>query len=412
MRGTGESAVAPGWKGTISSLAGVPSYRLLWLSGLLWNLTRWMAIFLGAYLVNELSGSPFLVQLVGAAFFAPMLFGGAVAGAVADRFDRRRTMLNQLAVLSVVATGMSALVVSGEARTWMVYPFMLVVGVGGVVDITSRRAMVLDLVGDARATSALALESFSSSLGNTLGALTGGLVVEFIGTGQAFGLIAVFYAGAFVSLLLVRAAPARVGVAPQSIRDDILAGARYVRGHRALISILGVTILMNLCYFSFLPLVPVVAEDLGAGAGLAGLLGSGMGMGMMVGSLALAGGGTFHRGQIYVGGSFFGLLGLAGLALAPAYWFGFAAICLAGAGVAGFATMQSALVMGAAEPAMRGRAMGALGMAIGALPIGTILVGILAEPLGAAAGIMVSVVVGVVLMVAWLAWRPESWRTR
>src|SRR3712207_8315625 len=69
----------------------VPYYPRLWASGWLWNLTRWMSVFLCSYLVNDLTGSPFLVQLVGAAFFAPMFFGGVLGGVISDRFDRRRS---------------------------------------------------------------------------------------------------------------------------------------------------------------------------------------------------------------------------------------------------------------------------------------------------------------------------------
>ena len=50
-------------------------------------------MFLGAYLVNELTRSPLRVQLVGTMFYLPMFLGGIVAGVVSDRFDRRRTMM-------------------------------------------------------------------------------------------------------------------------------------------------------------------------------------------------------------------------------------------------------------------------------------------------------------------------------
>src|SRR5229473_1211075 len=99
--------------GTFAALA-VPSFGLLWASGWFWNATRWMSVFLCSYLVNDLTGSPFLVQLVGAAFFAPMFLGGAIAGTVADRFDRRRTMARQLVALTPIALLMGVLVTSGN----------------------------------------------------------------------------------------------------------------------------------------------------------------------------------------------------------------------------------------------------------------------------------------------------------
>src|SRR5690242_6563206 len=164
------AATAARRSATFAAMA-VPYYPRLWLTGLLWNLTRWMAIFLCSYLVNQMTHSPFLVQLVGAAFFAPMFFGGALAGVISDRLDRRRTILAVLVVLMPLSAAMGVLVATDLVQTWMVYPFMLAVGVSMVLDMTSRRALVYDFVGPGYVTNALALESMAQTAGNMAGAL-------------------------------------------------------------------------------------------------------------------------------------------------------------------------------------------------------------------------------------------------
>src|SRR5687768_2788864 len=98
--------------GTFASFEA-PSFLRMWLSGWCWNVTRWMGVFLCSYLVDDLTGSPLLVQFVGAAIFAPMFFGGAIAGVVADRFDRRLTILRQLMFLIPIALLMGTVVTSG-----------------------------------------------------------------------------------------------------------------------------------------------------------------------------------------------------------------------------------------------------------------------------------------------------------
>ena len=85
------------------SVFAVPGFTTLWYSGWLWHLSRWMASFLGAYVVNQQTGSPRLVQLTGVAMWAPLLFGGAIGGMVSDRVDRRRTLLYQLALTAPLA---------------------------------------------------------------------------------------------------------------------------------------------------------------------------------------------------------------------------------------------------------------------------------------------------------------------
>ncbi|MGD9889772.1 MAG: MFS transporter [Dehalococcoidia bacterium] len=396
--------------GTFAALA-VPFYGRLWMSGWLWNLTRWMGVFLGSYLVTQLTGSPILVQLVGAAFFAPMFFAGALGGVISDRFDRRRTILAQLLILIPIAVGMSLIVIGGGVRVWMIYPFMLAIGLGGVIDMTSRRALVWDFVGEERVTNALALESLSMTGGNMLGSLVGGAVINFIGTGQAFMVIAVCYVGSFLFLLGVpvetrtASRPART-----SILRDIFSGFRLARKDRALVSILGVTVLMNGFYFSFTPLVPVFAERLEVNALFTGLLASASGLGSMIGSFVIAARSPHRRGLIYVGGSLIALASLSIFAAAIWYPMAFLALVIAGVGSSGFGTMQSVLVMSTTGPEMRGRAMGLLSMAIGVLPFGMIALGLVAQQAGAPAAVLVSVAVGLSAMLLWNARWPQARR--
>ena len=392
--------------GTFAAL-GVDSFGLLWASGWFWNATRWMSVFLCSFLVNDLTGSPFLVQLVGAAFFAPMFLGGAVAGAMADRFDRRRTILCQLVILIPIALVMGTLVTSGAVAPWMVYPFMVAVGLGGVIDMTSRRALVFDLVGEARATNALALESMSMAGGTLLGSLCGGAVINFVGIGQAFFLIALLYV---ISLLLLRrvpSPPARVHPTGNSMRRDLSLGLRTVGRSQALIGILGVTVIMNFFYFSFMPLVPVFAKEMEVNALLAGVLASGTGLGMLVGSFTWAAWPVQRRGLIYLAGT---LLAMAFLfAFAAIQWYPVALILLVGAGFgsSAFGTMQGVLVMTTAEPEMRGRAMGILSMAIGSLPFGMIGLGLVAQATDPAAAVMISILAGFMAMAVWIKRYPQ-----
>src|SRR3954447_19562786 len=234
-----------GRAGTFAAMS-VPYYPRLWVTGLLWNLTRWMAIFLCSYLVNRLTHSPFYVQLVGASFFAPMFFGGATAGVISDRLDRRRTILIVLPVLTPLSAGMGVLIVTEVIETWMVYPFMLLVGVSMVLDMTSRRALVYDFVGPEHVTNALALEALAQTGGSMAGGLVAGAIIATLGIGQTFFMVAVLYALAFVTFVGVPMPVRKLATgARPNFRKDIAEGVHYMRGHAALISILGVTIIMN-----------------------------------------------------------------------------------------------------------------------------------------------------------------------
>ena len=60
----------------------------LWFSGLCWHWGRWAIAFLASYHINQMTGSPRMVQLTGTVMWAPLLLGGAVGGVISDRFDR------------------------------------------------------------------------------------------------------------------------------------------------------------------------------------------------------------------------------------------------------------------------------------------------------------------------------------
>lgn len=396
--------------GTFAAFS-VPHYRKLWSIGLLWNLGRWMSVFLCSYLVNQLTHSPFLVQIVGASFFAPMFFAGAVGGVVSDRLDRRRTLLGLATVLVPSAIAMAVLNLSNSIEVWMVYPYMLTIGFGMVVDMTSRRALVYDVVGPASVTNALALEALAMTSGTLMGGLAGGTLVSLLGIGEAFILVTVFYAVSVVVVLTVPPVGVRMRAGTgRNVIEDLRGTFSLARGNMTLVSILGVTIVMNAFYFPFTPMVPVFAEQLDVNAFWTGVLAGSPALGSIVGTLLIARGIGIPRGRAYVGGSLIALTFLGVFAAANWYPMALAALVLAGLGTSGFATMQSALVMTTSADEVRGRALGLLSMCIGILPFAMLTLGGAAEAIGPSAGVISGVILGLALMAVWALRHPESQR--
>lgn len=391
----------------------VPSYPTLWLSGWCWTATRQLSVFLGAYLVNELTRSPLRVQLVGTMFYLPMFLGGIIAGVVSDRFDRARTMMRQLVALTPITVGMAFVSRTGHLSYWMVYGLMLLVGVGGVLDMTSRRALVIDLVGPELATNAVALEAFAMASGTTIGILVGGALLDKVGSYGTYLMIAGLYAVAAVLLRLVKVPPrAAPAGGPASVKADLADGVRLLRTEKALVSLLGVTVLMNFFFYSYTPIVPVVAKHLGVSPFMAALLAAGAGVGTMVGSLTIAKVNPTRRGLLYICSTLLALVALNGFAHAPTYATALPALMFAALLSSGFSSTQSAIAMTVVRDEFRGRAMGLVSMAIGALPFGMFVLGLVAERLGPPTAITAMTLTGVVLTVLWNLWRPELRRVR
>ena len=365
-------------------------------------------------MVNELTGSPFLVQLVGSSVWAPMFFGGLVAGVISDKFDRRRTLLTQFIILPPVALIFGLLILNDNLEVWMVFPYMIVIGVGGVLDMTSRRALILDIVGESRLTRALAFESLGGVGGNLLGTLLGGALIAFVGFGSVFLVIAACYVAAFLLLSRLRVPVVERSPIRSNGLRDIQESFHYARRNRVLIGILGVTVIYNLFYFSFTPMIPVFAERLEVGALLTGVLASALAVGSISGNIVFTRrvGLPFGRGAIYTAGPAIALVSLLLFAAVPWYLAALVALFWAGVGNACFATMQSGLVMTTADPQMRGRAMGLLSMAIGFGPFAMLLLGAAAQALGPQTAVLANATLGLFVVAYWTYTRPEVHRIR
>lgn len=390
-----------------SSAFSVQHFGAVWFSGLLWHVCRWAVAFLGAYLINDMTGSPRLTQLAGTFLYAPLLVGGVVGGVISDRWNRLNTVRVQMLLLAPLAVVVGLLVRSDRIEVWMLYAFMFVVGLGWVSDMTSRRALVFDLVGQERLDSAMAMESLSLSSGMALGSLVGGYAIEAVGTGASYLIVAALSVVGFVALITVEAPSPRAVAERPPAREELAAGVAMARRNAGLRSILGMTVIANLFLFNYFPIIPARAEDLDAAPFFVGLLAAGTGIGMMSGSIFFARRRPGPRGRVYVGGIVVALVLLVPFALVGSYWLAFASIVVAGFGAGLFGSTQSTLVMLTVDEQMRGRALGLLSMAIGALPVGMYLLGELAEQTGVGPAIVWSAIAGLVAIAAWTRQRPE-----
>jgi predicted MFS family arabinose efflux permease len=382
-------------------------------AGWIWNIARWGLGFLGAYMANELTDSPRMVQLTGTFMWGPLLFAGLIGGAVSDRFDRRRTVVVQLAAMIPLTALMGVLALSGHLEVWMIYPFMVVVGLGWIVDMTVRRTMIYDLVGPEQVNGAMALEMLSSATGLAMGALIGGTIIETLGIGEAFLAIAAGLIAALVIMWRVPSTdrsseavgPARGAARPPFIRT-VVEGFRALPANPSLVSILGVTVFVDFFHFSFFPIVPVIGERLDASAFLIGVISAASGVGMMIGSFWVAARQP-HQGRAYV----FGSIGACALILGFATIRNYVVVVLfalvAGVALGLFGSTQTALAITSTSAELRGRAMGLLSMAIGALPLGMYLLGELAQAVGAPTALVIFNLAGLTGLLVWARLRPE-----
>ena len=331
----------------------------------------------------------------------------ATPASLARVWMRLATVRMQMVLLVPLSTGIGLLVRADAISVGIIYAFMFVVGLGWVSDMTSRRALILDLVGSDRLDKAMAMESLSLSTGMVLGAVLGGYAVDALGIASSYMLVGGLSFVGFLALVPVTTPPKLQRSSSDSPLRDLAEGLAVVRRNRSVLSILGITMIANFFMFSFFPIVPALADELGAEPFYVGLLAGGTGIGMMTGSLLFARWTPDRRGLVYVGGVALGMVFLVPFGLAGIYGLALAAVIGTGIGAGFFGSTQSTLVMGAVSDEMRGRALGLLSMAIGALPVGMYALGELAEWIGVGEAIAASSCCGGIAMALWLWRHPE-----
>jgi predicted MFS family arabinose efflux permease len=340
-------------------------------------------------------------QFVGVAMFAPMLLGSYVSSRV-DFVPRRLVVVTKL-VLLPISVLMTVLVGTGVVQMWMVYPFELAFGFGGMVNMTAQRELLFRIGGPDRSTRVLNTELTGMASAMMLGPLIGGVTIAAFGLGVAFAVPAVLLAcSAPLLWVSTRRLPA-YAVAHSAESGRGKTDWRLLRRSRVLAVVLLVTMICNLCYFAFLPLVPVIAKQLNAGAVMAGVIGGTAGVVQLVITAVLIVRPVRRPLGAYTFGVALCLSCLAVLAYIPVLTVALLALAVAGIGQALFGSTQATLPVAAVAPHERAAALGLLATTIGvALPMGMVILGITSSLLGAQPAMLVSALVGLAALAATL----------
>jgi MFS family permease len=288
----------------------------LWFFGQLTSLIgTWMQTIAQNWLVYKLTGSAWdlgLVNFVGAIPLVPLTLH---AGAIADRFSKRRIIFLTQASMMALAFVLAILCATGAVRLWHVIGLAFLLGTAQAIDTPARQAFVIELVGREDLANAIALNSGTFHGARVIGPAVAGILVAAIGVSGAFFLNGASFLAVLGALFLMDATLIRRAQPDGTGRDDLWGGVRYLAGNRASGS---VVLLISLSAFLAMPyyvLVPIFAKEvLGGGAGGYGGLMSAAGVGAPGGGLggggaAAAGGGRRAGGGGAVLGSLYAASG-------------------------------------------------------------------------------------------------------
>ncbi|HEX5414029.1 MAG TPA: MFS transporter [Chloroflexota bacterium] len=369
-----------------------PGYPTFWSANLAWNVARWMEQLAVGWLSVELTHSAFLVAMIGFYRSLPLFLLGIFGGVLGDRFERRQLLLVIQLVDVLVIAALAVLSLQGRLGYADLAIAEVIMGAAQALDWPSRRAITVDLVGREDLANAVTLDSTNQNLSRAIGPIASGVLIFALSPATALAILAGFYV--VNALLIARLPPIpRQSVKPQAVLASLSSGFRAVLQDEAIVGVLLITVAMNLLFFPYQQLLPVIAVDvLSLDSFGLGLLTAADGFGSFVGTLVLATLVGRRRNGIFFGlGALEACLCLFCFTFARSFTVAALLLWIGGFGRAGFSAFQATIILRNAGSEMRSRAMGILTLAIGVGPFGQMESGAVAEGIGTPSAILANV---------------------
>jgi MFS family permease len=352
----------------------------------------WVQNIAAAVLMFELTRSAFMVGAVSVLQFAGPLLLSLWAGALSDRKDRR-TVLMAGRVLSGGAVGTLAVLlgvrgIDGFGGPAPLLAGVFVMGVGLALSSPAMQAIVPGLVPDEDLEQALALSAVAPSVARTVGPAIGAGLLVIGGPALAFAVAALAHWIFAAVLVFVRSRPSP---RPRG-RPSLFGGLRYlIEDRKAGMIMLGVAALV----FGADPVVtltPSLADRLGGGGELVGVLASSFGVGAVLLSFLIR---PLRRAvslrRLGIAGFWVLAAGLTTAALGGNVAFATGGFLVAGAGFMLGTVALNTRIQRRVPDELRGRVMALWGVAfLGSRPFAATVNGSLADLVSVQAALLVT----------------------
>jgi predicted MFS family arabinose efflux permease len=178
-------------------------YILFWVSSLLSNIGTWMQQVAQPWVVLSLTNSPFWVGLDSFALNAPGWLFTLWGGVLADRYERRKTVMFFQSIQFLCVLAMVILLMAGWLKVWMIVLISFLVGLTDALSMPSFQSIIPSLVEQKDIHRAVSLNSTQFNLSRILGPAIAGVVIVRFGAVACFSANAVSYIPFFLSLYFI-----------------------------------------------------------------------------------------------------------------------------------------------------------------------------------------------------------------
>src|ERR671926_1141021 len=181
------------------------NYRLFFSGQSVSLIGTWITRIATSWLVYRLTGSVFLLGIVGFFGQIPTLLLAPFAGVLVDRWDRHRILVVTQVLSMLQSVGLAVLTFSGVITVTHVLLLQLAQGIINAFDTPARQAFVVQMVEDRNdLPNAIALNSSMVNASRIIGPSFGGILIAAFGEAWCFTVDAISYIAVLASLLAMR----------------------------------------------------------------------------------------------------------------------------------------------------------------------------------------------------------------
>jgi len=347
----------------------------------------WMQSVAMSWLVYRLTGSAFLLGVVGFTSQIPTFLLAPVAGVLADRWNRHHLLIATQALAMLQSAVLAAAVLTGVIQVWHIIVLSLLLGVVNAFDIPIRQSFIVEMVSQREDLSnAIALNSSIVQAARLIGPAIAGLLVASVGEGVCFILNSVSYLAVLLALVAMKLGPTPHREKPRrNVLHELREGFSYAFGFGPIRSILLMVALVSLTGIPYTVLIPVFAKEiLHGGAHTFGFLMTAGGCGALVATIYLASRkSVLGLGKVIVLAGFLFAIGVSSFAVSTNINISFASLVVAGFGAITMIASSNTILQTILDEHMRGRVMSFFAVAfLGMAPFGSFGAGTMAGIIG------------------------------
>jgi MFS family permease len=371
------------------------NFRLYFFGMLASVIGTWGQNVAQAWLVYDLTSSPFALGVVAFAPAVPVLLLAPWAGVVIDRTPRRTMLLITQSTAMMLAFILAALTFTDTVQVWHVVVLSGLLGVVNAFDAPTRQTFVIDMVGREDLGNAIALNSATFSAARVIGPALGGALMAIVGPAWTFLLNGISFLAIIGSLLAMHLPRPQLNTARRTPMADLTEGVRFISRDATIVALIALTLAIGLLGGWFMTLLPVIAQEVlnVAEVGFS-LLMAAVGTGSLVSTLMIAylsdRPGQGHRLTLMnLAFPVFTLM----FAVSRSYPLSLGLLVIMGLTYIPQLSLVNTLIQTNIPDALRGRVMSVYALSLfGAFPIGGLIAGTLADRMGAPTTVAVSAV--------------------